>query len=471
MALSAVLDFKEKDVPGRAVLFPNKELESPLPYSLADNYRGAAIHLRGTKGLADNHVFEKLEVKPTLIKSHPGDRFIQLLDTLSNYPQSLLIWSDVSRREIQLVDLLSAEIPQNLAVVLISPDDVSASPKVVVEADQSDKHRRAEQALAKPDPVNQLERLNNLMDADQFRDAVSLWGTLKAQYSTWDSNVQLRYQINGYWSFIRVGPKERAEDCVQAVEALDEYEGLLLRGNFAHREGLYDAARLAYTKAMQKANNQRDEGRARLELAYLYFELGDSQLSEEYYKRSIELLEKVDDESKDWRWRSPMGRVLRDFAELLISDATRVRGDPARAQECERYLNRAMAIHAFDDRLNQVAAALRTQGKLAKIQEQWAKAEGAFWSAASIFTKIGNPAGWAATVREVAELSYARKQYDQCLVILQGCFNQLNKKYPKDYKSEKGLTAFQMARVYWNLGKIVEAKQLFGRADLVVMMT
>lgn len=464
---NAAVSFQEKDVPGRAVLFPKHELTGALSYSVANDYRGAAIHLSGRVGLEDSTVFEKLEITPSQIKSHPGDRFIQLLEVLATYPKSLLVWSNVTRREIQLVDLLSPEIPQNLAIVLLSPDDVSASPNIiVVERDGESEH--SEQVLAKPDPVDRLERLNNLVDTDQFPDATVLWQELNPDYSTWDSKVQLRYQINGYWSFIRVGPKSQAQACVQEVEHLDEFEGLLLRGNLLHRDGLYDPARIAYTKAMQKAvteGNERDEGRALIELAYLYLDLGDRQLSEEYYGRSIKLLESVDEDSRDWRWRSPMGRVLRDFAELLIKDPARVKSDPARAQECAHYLKRAMAIHAIDDRLNQVGAVLRSQGALATIKEQWAKAEDAFRSAAAIFRKIANPVGWSSTLREIAELSYTRKQYDQCLTILHSSLTHLNDKYPEDYAVEKGLTALQIARAYWNVGKIGDARHWFEEAQ------
>lgn len=264
-----------------------------------------------------------------------------------------------------------------------------------------------------------------------------------------------------------MGPKEQAEACVQAVESLNEFEGLLLRGNFVHRDGLYDPARIAYAKAMQEAiseGNVRDEGRALLELAYLYSDLADRQLSEQCYARSIELLEKVDEGSRDWRWRSPMGRVLRDFAAMVIKDSATIASDPVRAEECERYLKRAMAIHAIDDRLNQVGAVLRSQGALATIREEWAKAEDAFRSAASIFRKIGNPAGYASTLRQIAELCYTRKQYDQCLAILHSSITQLDNKYPEDHTVGKGLTALQIARAYWNLGKFREAKEWFDQA-------
>jgi tetratricopeptide (TPR) repeat protein len=464
---NAAVSFEDKDVPGRAVLFPQHEFAGALSYSVANDYRGAAIHLSGRVGLEDSTVFEKLEITPSQIKSHPGDRFIQLLEALATYPKSLLVWSNVTRREIQLVDLLAAEIPQNLAIVLLSPDDVSASPNIIV-VEREGESVHTEEVLAKPDPIDLLERLNNLVDSDQFPDATVLWRELNPDYSTWDSKVQLRYQINGYWSFIRVGLKSQAQACVQEVEQFDEFEGLLLRGNLLHRDGLYDPARIAYTKAMQKAvtdGNERDEGRALIELAYLYADLGDRQLSEEYYGRSIKLLERVDEDSRDWRWRSPMGRVLRDFAELLIKDPARVKSDPARAQECAQYLKRAMAIHAIDDRLNQVGAVLRSQGALATIREEWVKAEEAFRSAASIFHKIGNPVGWATTIREIAELSHTRKQYDQCLAILLSCLAHLNDKYPGDYVVEKGLAALQLARAYWNQGKLIEAREWFKEAQ------
>ena len=365
---------------------------------------------------------KSFEVEPADLKSHAGDRFIVLLETLASYPRSLLVWSGVTRSEVLLVDLLSAEIPKALDVVLISPDDIQASPKILLAKDDAGVVHE-ETAAAQPTPMSELERLWQLAETDPFAESAALWDKLNPESEHWDKETKIRFQITGYSALIRAVP-ERAEKCIEEVENLNEVEGLLLRGNFLHRNAFYPEAQRTYEKAAEAAAGPRDKARAWLELAYLFSEQRGA-LSEDYYRRALDLLEKVEGGDRDWRWSSALGRVLRDLADHLIANSENAPGE-----ECDRYLKRAMAIHAIDDRLNQVGAVLRTQGALARKRQQWPRAEAALLHAASIFTAIGNQSGWITTVQRLAELSCSRNQPEQGLAILRSALEKLKAEHP-----------------------------------------
>lgn len=440
---------RNKIGPGRAVLLTGYHVAGSLPYSFAETYRGAAVHLKGREGLNDAAMFQKLEVGPNDLKSHAADRFLLLLQTLSRYPRSLLVWSEIGRPEVRLVDFLSTEIPKNLDVVLISREVIEPSPNIMLV-------QSGNQITEQESQLSRLERLYYLGETDQFADLVELWDELNPDYAGWDNSTRLRYQINGYWSFIRVR-KNSVEACITEVEKLDNVEGFLVRGNYQSRNSLLSEAQLSYEMAAEYASGPRDRARAWMELAYLYAEQSNP-IAEDYYRRALETLEVVDEAERDWRWSSALGRVLRDFAEYFINKAIDDGDSPG--PQSDEYLKRAMAIHAIDDRLNQVGAVLRTQGKLTRQRQQWPRAEAALLHAISIFTSVRNEAGWFETIRELAELSCAQRHYDQALVILRGALEKLKDTTGKG----KGLLTLQIARLYWTQGELEEARTHYAMA-------
>jgi tetratricopeptide (TPR) repeat protein len=446
--------FEEKVRPGRAVLIGNRKIKGPLPLELVDEYSGAVVHLRGKEGLRNSALFKGLHSSAD--KSHAGDRALSLLNALETYPRSLLLWSKVTRCEIQLVELL-AEIPGNLAIVLVTEKNIGAGPGIVdATPDRSASSTITERTLTHAAvPRNLLKRLANSEESERFVEAVSLWEEMRrTEYEKWDTQNKVNFQIRGYWSFIRLEMRSEAERCIKAVERLGKQfraEAFLLRGNFASRVGLYEETESAYVAARDAAANQRDRGRAILELAYLSHDLGDAHRSEEYYREAINLLERVTDNLKNEHWRSALGRVMRDYADLLAEH-------PERAAEGEKYLNRALAIHAIDDRLNQVAAALRTRGKLQRTQKKWAAADATLLRSASIFIRNQNLAGWTETTLEIARLSFERNQKSQGLAILRHAFDRLQtQKTPEHFDKQSGKTALLIARTHWEQGNLSEA--------------
>jgi tetratricopeptide (TPR) repeat protein len=455
--------FKEEVMRGRTVLLSNEGYQGPLPWSLGESYQGPSVYLRGKDSLRTREIediFKELGIESSQVKSHPADRFLKLFDTLATYPRSLLIWAGVTKREIQMIKLLP-EMPKNLAFFLISPDSAEVTSAIAVS--DYDGEPRTDEV---PNPVAKLEDLVSFLDTELFKEAAALWLRLKANYPTeWSEKDRFRYYWCGYWSLIRVGGgkdaeerKKDAKECIERIEEIEKgddnksIEGLLLRGNFVHRNGLYNKARVIYANAWkmaQKVGNRRDQGRARLEQAYIAFEIKDHHLSEQYYRDAIDLLEQVENGQRDSLWSSALGRALRDYAHLLA-------GYAERAPESEAYLRRALAIHTLDGRRNQVAYCLQTRGKLARTLGDWEKAVSTFQTCASIFIENGNRAGWAFTVREMAEVSYQMKKYDQCLAIIKNALGQLGEGLD-DYRVDCGRMALQAARVYWSLGKSKEA--------------
>ncbi|HLM58683.1 MAG TPA: hypothetical protein VK422_21445 [Pyrinomonadaceae bacterium] len=452
---------KERVVPGRVLLITGERLPNKLPYGLATDYRGAVVHMRGRKELSDPAIFAGLGVAPTKLKSHAGDRLLQLLEAFGDYPRSLLIWSDVTRVEVQTVEAL-ASVPKNLAIVLVSKKEIRTGPGIIAVGGGAARGK-AETTFVKLTSGVTEESFEGLDESERYEQASRRWEKLSEKdYGGWDEARQLDFQVRGYWVYIRQERREEAEARIKVVEAMRHseagFEALMMRGNFDHRLGLYDKAREAYTKALHASGNGRDKARARLELAYLSGESGDRLLAEEFYKDAVGLLESVKEVAlKDDRWRSALGRVLRDYADLLAVQSERLK-------EAEQLLDRAMVIHAIDDRLNQLAAALRTRGKLQRTRERWAAAEADLRAAASIFISNGNRVGWTESIWEMAELASKLGRGAQALALLEHAYGRLESEGGDSFVKQKGRTALRIARVYWEQGGLPEAHRWSGEA-------
>lgn len=453
----------EKAVPGRPVLIPNTIIEGPLPYSLVETYSGAVVHLRGRNGLQDESLFKALNIDTSQISSvHPADWFLSLLEALKTYSRSLLIWSDVTECEIQVVELMS-ELPGNLDIVFVSQKYPNVGPSVVVNS-ETETQTADKQRVAVQTETDGLAALEAFEESGQYRAAVTQFEQLEPDVKNWPRNRQVTYYCKGYWSFIRLHKRADAEKCVAAVEGLDRSEGQLLRGNLLHRNADFDKARTAYADLAENGENATLKGRARLELAYLAHELGDHRLAEKYFIEAIKTLESVKDNAGDPLWRSALGRGLRDYADLLVADFSSV-------AECATALRRSLAIHALDDRSSQIATALQTRGKLerkrAKDERGEEKAEADFRVAAALLIKSGNQVGWARAMREMAQHSFEKGRYPQALAILRHAYSQLEK-YPNDLEMEKGLISLQAARIFWRQGELLEANRWSNQALLML---
>ena len=434
----------QRVVPGRTVLLLGEKIQGPLPAELFKEYEGPVVHLRGTSAIEDNSVFEQLGVSEReRQKAHPGDRFLVLLDTLGGSTRSLLMWSGIGEPHVRLLGLLM-RVPDRLAIVLVSPKtDISADPSIVVCEVREHTKRTAKKPTA---PIN-LKALIECVEQDRFLEAVQLFETLRPQSKHWSKTDRAPFFSESYWALIRTGKQKEAEWCVGRLAELNQFEASLIEGNLLHRKGLYREALDRYSKAEQLAQNDRDRGRCMVEKAYVAWEVRDAALAETLHVKSIQLLEAVPPELRDSAWSSAFGRALRDFADGISQDRTR-------ASEAEALLRRAMAIHAIDGRLNQVAAVLQSRGKLACTLGNDLLAEQFLQTAGALLLEVNNRAGWAYTAWWLARLAAQQGKTDQALAILRNTFERL--KADIGYPLEKGRIALELSRSYWSRGDLQE---------------
>lgn len=436
-------------VAGRSEVVKGVRVPPQFSGEMVARFPGAVVYLRGSAKTAAPMIEEVLgdltDERPE--SGHPADGLLTLLTALSTYRSSLLVWSDVSEPEETLFHFLE-DLPSSVAVLLVTREEGDAS------AQGSDRS---------------LEGLEILVERGRFAKALELWDELGEHAETWkkkDPQAYLRYQRAGYWANIKLDDRKSAEACVDTLEEAGKiletgdrasesyafaFESRVLRANFYQRQARHDLARALYHEARGLAREKKDArnlGRASQELAYLSAEVGDRVLAEALYKESVEVLGKAHGESRDEIWCSALGRVLRDYADLIATE-------PDRSAEARRLLRRSIAIHALDDRDDQLAAALRTRGRLAATEGHEEMAETSLEASAAIHRMTGNSAGWVATMREMASVALSRGRYDQCRNILIRLVEFLEHE-PLERAWEIGLIAMQLARACWRVGQLDE---------------
>jgi len=475
----AVATAVREAIEGRSAVHVVPAVPATLPGRLVESYPGAVVRLSGPPtASARGGLTPLLEAlgAPPPDSDHPADAVLALLRVMSTYRRSLLLWSEASPREETFFQLYD-DVPPNVAVLVVRRADAPADARPRPLAP----HAGAAEAVGAPT----LERLEALVEAGRFEDARGAWDALADEATEWrrrDPRRYRAYQAAGFWILVKlrrnreadartVAMEDAARDLAGSEAAADRYrlsfEWRMLRANLRQREMRREEARALYVEARAMAERQQalcDAGRAGAELAYLTMELGDRLAAEHLYRRALHLLERVPRGDQGPEWRSALGRVLRDLADLVLSE-------PVKRHEARLLLRRSIAMHALDGRYDQLGAVLRTRGRLASEDGHPELADTFFESSAAVYGATGNSVGWGATMREIATLALARGHYEQCESILTRLTNLADRRAGESNQWEMGLTAMQLARVYWRLGRHVQALAWCNRAEALLPAT
>ena len=369
---------------------------------------------------------------------HTGDRLIAVIDGLAAYPHSLVLWTGADQRSVEAVRWLT-HVPPLLTIALTSPSRLDV-PLDLIEADAGDSPD-VPPAMGSVDALVELEEHEG---AGEYSRVEAMWDSVTSAAQTWEADRLRRMHVVGYWSFIRLHDDAKAEACLSALDRLSPSEAALLRGNLAARRGEIDEAKRLLGEARRlAAGNASDEGRALLELANLARKRSDAG-AEPLFRDALAHLEQGS-ATDDRRWRSALGRVLRDYADLLC-------GDDRRLAEADALLQRALINHALDNRMSQVATGLQTRGKLARARGHFREAEDAIGSAAILQARFGNDRGWYRAMEDLIDVALDAGSAQRARTLAEATFANT----PVG-EHDRGRVAALAARACWQLGDLEAA--------------
>ena len=420
---------------GRIIVIPRTAVVTRADLDVASAFRGVAVHLRQAQCAEDlSRSLDRLRVRPTSV--HAGDRLVTLVSALSQYPHSLLLWTGVGQNEIDAARWLG-RVPSGLSIVLVSPIQPEIPPGIVVT------DPGAADAAPPAADTDLLKTVESWTETGENSRVAETWNDVVAQAKTWDTDRQRRLNAAGYWAFARLDRWVEAEACLRVLDDVAPVEAALLRGNLASRRRKPEEASKWYRDA-EKTGNDRDKGRALLELAYLASRRADRGETDVLYGEALSRLEAATD-ADDSLWRSALGRALRDYADVLASD-------PARLDEAAGYLERALVIHAIDGRSSQIAVALQTRGKLECCRNRFAAADEAVGAAVALQARFKNHRGWSKAMQQLIEVALEASATLRARALAETLFERLGQE-----DDDRGNVASLAARACWQLGDIAAA--------------
>jgi len=210
-----------------------------------------------------------------------------------------------------------------------------------------------------------------------------------------------------------------------------------------------------YRRSMAAASGEetarRDAGRAKHELGYLLNKQGKKGAAETLFRSALTDLEQSP--KHGIRWHSALGALLRDWADLLS-------GDSSRLDEARKLLARAMAVHSFHGRKLEVAYALTTAAQIALTGCQHNVALNYAVDSANAFEECGNWDGWGKAVAVMFKCLAETRETARMLALAGLASEKLKRALPADkFASPERNIAFQRALAHWIAGSLSEARE------------
>jgi tetratricopeptide (TPR) repeat protein len=398
-----------------------------LPQAIFAGWKGTVVHLDGVAEVFSDETLAELDLPPKEAPTvHPADRLIWLTQKLSRYGSPLIVWTHASPAHLEFLRIIAPDSP--LTFLLLTTQGQPPSVAELVD------HNLLAEARAACSPE---------ISGDESFSAA-------------------------YFAFVR-GEKEE-KPCCYLNKLQSPSERLLLSGNFVSRfrkkpgdqAATYSDLQLRkleetyYRDALSQAiteKNFRDAGRARLELGYLLQSRAETVAAESMYRSALDDLQRPTAE-RDTRWHSALGRVLRDWADLLAVC-------PDRLDEASRLLQRALAIHAFHGRVLQIAYARTTAARIAFTAGRYSEAVQSALNAANAFEAGGGWRGWGEPMEillnTLAETRDTPRMKAVTQLAIQKVVNRSN--LPQD-RRERLIALFRLKQIQslWMAGEFDEAR-------------
>jgi tetratricopeptide (TPR) repeat protein len=418
--------------PGDRLSLEGAPQPDKLPEGPFRTWKGTVIRLDGGQDPLSKSTLKQLDLDPDQApKTHPADCLTWFFDKVARYGAPLIVWSNSAPRHLKFLELIA---PSNTLTFLLlyGPPDIRG--------------------------VVELVNDNRLAEAR----TVSAGLTEESGDECWQA---------AYMAYARSENETEALRCINALKS--ESERMLLSGNFVSRFGLdpRDPGRRlaglerrqveeAYYQAATSISdkNDRDIGRARLELGYLLQSQGEFAAAEHIYRDATENLERAT--QRDTRWHIALGRVLRDRADLLARQRSRL-------AEALALLQRALAIHSYHGRELQVAYSNVTAARIALAAGRHSDAIEHALDAANIFEGCDTWRGWSEPVLILLDALAETRQTDRMIAISDLAIAKVgNSNLAEELqKMAQARLRFKKAQAFWIAGKLDAASDQLKALD------
>ncbi|HEY1985256.1 MAG TPA: hypothetical protein VGG85_07605 [Terracidiphilus sp.] len=413
------------------------EVTAILPKSAFEAWRGNVIRLDGGEQPLSLDVMRELNVSILdMPNTDTAEQLVWFFRQIERYGSPLIVWTNAAKRHMAF--LKTIEPSSTLTFLLIYGPE--------------------------PTPT-----IIDLVNENRLEEAQAACAALPATAS--DDELSA-----AYFAFVRSEDTEQAISFIQRVSS--ETERLLLIANYISRRGNipnprpdwmanHPEGRLTslqqqhcqedcFRKVISESGNLeqlRESGRAKHEYGYLLQSLGKISAAELKYGQALADLEKCPPGQHDYRWNGTLGRLMRDWADLLSQS-------PGRLDKATELLNRAMAIHSFHGRRLQIAYCLDTAARIALTGRRFSIAIENAVDSANLFEILKNWRGWGEAMKVLFDCLAETRETVRMHSLADLAMDKLESSNLPQRQREGLRHAFiyEKANANWIAGKLAEAR-------------
>ncbi len=400
-----------------------------LPLAAMKAWRGNVIRLDGPTEPLPQAAIAEMNLPPGQApKTDASDRLVWFFEGIARYGSPLIVWTNALERHVEFVKTIAAS--GHLTFLLLYG--------------------------AKREPT-----LPEMVDLNLLQEAQAASESIPEECA--DDEVLSA----AYFAWARSKQRERAQEFLGRIKSTAEK--MLLSGNFVSRfgavPGVAGEAAAREVKDLERRHEEEDfyrqaavlsgvegglnmSGRAKHELGYLMGVQGRTGTAEIFYRAALDDLERSLEH--DSRWESALAGTLRDWADLLSKDDSRL-------GEATKLLRRAMAMHTFRGRRLATAYSLVTWAQIALTGCHHADAVARAMDAAVRFEECSNSWGWRQAIKILLDSLAETRETVRMQSVIHLALEK-NKLAGGDADTRQMLV-YQLARAHWIAGEPAEAKK------------
>jgi tetratricopeptide (TPR) repeat protein len=414
-----------------------REATAQLPLSAFKAWRGNVIRLDGAEEpLSADTVHELNIISNGIPNTDAAERLIWFFNKIERYGSPLIVWTNAAPRHLAF--LRTIEPSSTLTFLLMYGPQPAPT---LIDLLNVDKLAEAQAACASlPDPCG-----DDLLSAAYFAFARSENIEEAVRYlRRISSKVELLLLIANFISRRGVIPNPRPD------WMLNHPDGKLT--NLQQQHCQEDCFRQVISDPGTEAP-LRESGRAKHELGYLLQSLGKTSAAEMLYVQALADLEKCPEQQHDHRWHGTLGRVLRDWADLLSQS-------PERLDKARDLLDRAMAVHSFHGRRLQIAYCLDTAARIALTARRFSEAIQNAVDSANLFEVLKNWRGWGEAMKVLFDCLAETRETGRMHSLADLAIDKLQiSNLPQEQRDRlRRAFTYEKANANWIAGRLAEAR-------------
>jgi len=416
---------------------PSAPVIATLPASVFKPWRGNVIRIDGGDDPLGADTLDELNLPyDGCPNGDEAERLAWFFDRIQHYGSPLIVWTNAAPRHLAFLKTIQPST--SLTFLLVYGPQSQPTLMELVDSGDLDQARVAAEALPQTCTDEELSA--------------------------------------AYYAFSRLEDPDRAVAFLKRISS--QAESMLLIGNFISRRGSIPNPRPdwllnhpdgkltslqqqhcqedCFRKVMTNPGTEapaREAGRARLELAYMLKSAGKTGVAERLYAQALENLEACPKEQHDSRWHGALGRLLRDWADLLATS-------PYRLYKASELLKRAMAIHSFRGRRLQIAYSLDSAARIALSGRRFNEAIDRAVESANLFEEQHIWRGWGEAIKLLFDCLAETSNATSMLSLAELAIDKLQASNLPDDQRERLRMAFtyEKAHAHWIAGKLADAR-------------